>query len=168
MKRVAIKDLNKADVLATLYNASKPQGMGFLLYDYKPMTHDEAADLLRNNTRFNYVKGRVIKVDLSGNQLNLKTDRYDSFNGKDAAKCAIMEFSKTCNVNSLAIQATHRVNTMESAENIKRLLDGFRNIESGGSADVLYIGPKNVADELYSAVNEVIKKLRACPKDNCR
>jgi hypothetical protein len=34
---IDLKGLNKAAVLAALYNASKPQGMGFLQYDPTPM-----------------------------------------------------------------------------------------------------------------------------------
>ena len=42
---IQLSGLNKADVLAALYNASKPQGMGFLQYDPKPMTRAEAEGL---------------------------------------------------------------------------------------------------------------------------
>lgn len=43
---VDISDLNKVDVLAALYNASRPQRMGFLEYCPTPMTSDQARQLL--------------------------------------------------------------------------------------------------------------------------
>ena len=43
---VDITGLDKAAVLAVLYNAAKPQGMGFLQYDPEPMTIGQAGILL--------------------------------------------------------------------------------------------------------------------------
>lgn len=37
-----ISGLSKASVLAALYNAARPQGMGFLQYDPKPMSEADA------------------------------------------------------------------------------------------------------------------------------
>ncbi len=44
---ISINGLDKAAVLAALYNASRPQGMGFMHYDPKPMEVEEARTLLR-------------------------------------------------------------------------------------------------------------------------
>ncbi len=41
-KMVSIQGLDKAAVLAALYNASHPAGMGFLQAKYTPMTVEEA------------------------------------------------------------------------------------------------------------------------------
>ena len=70
-------------MLAALYNASKPQGMGFVHYDPKPMTRQEAEALLEQGTYFDYLKGRVMKVKLSGDELN--EWGYDRDNGQGAA-----------------------------------------------------------------------------------
>jgi len=57
-EKLSLKGLNKADVLAVLYNASKPQGMGFMHYDPKPMTRDKAKQLLDSGqTYFDYLNG---------------------------------------------------------------------------------------------------------------
>ena len=93
MSTIALTGLDKAAVLAALYNASKPQGMGFLHYDPKPMTREEAAVLLEQTAYFDYLKGRVMKVDLSGDELD--TWGYDRDNGQGAAERAIAELSKT-------------------------------------------------------------------------
>ena len=39
---ISIEGLDKSKVLAALYNASRPQGMGFMQYDPNPMTEEEA------------------------------------------------------------------------------------------------------------------------------
>lgn len=78
---------NKAKVLAALYNNSQPLGLGFLQYDPTPMTETEAAQLLAQTTYFDYLKGRVMKVDLSGDTLN--PWGYDRDNGQGAAERAI-------------------------------------------------------------------------------
>ncbi len=112
---ISLKGLNKADVLAALYNASKPQGMGFMHYDPKPMTRDEAEALLEETTDFDYLKGRVMKVDLSGDELD---ERGYGDNGKGAAERAIAELRKTGDANSPNISSTHHENMLASARNI--------------------------------------------------
>lgn len=88
-----IKGLNKAEVLAALYNAAKPQGMGFLSYDPKPMTVEEAQEILDSGqTYFDYVFGRVMKVDLSKDELWTAT--YNRDNGYDAAEKALAHLIK--------------------------------------------------------------------------
>jgi len=86
---ISIKGLNKAAVLAALYNASKPQGMGFMRYDSKPMTSDEAQKLLDADPRqyFDYLKGRVMKIGLSKDEVD--TWGYNRDNGENAAEKAI-------------------------------------------------------------------------------
>jgi len=81
---------DKAEVLAALYNHSKPQGMGFLHYEAVDMTKEEAQELLddsRFRQYFDYLKGRVMKVDLSGGKLDPRL--YDRDNGEGAAARAI-------------------------------------------------------------------------------
>lgn len=83
-----IENHTKASVLAALYNASKPQGMGFLHFNPKPMTENEAEDLLKEGrTYFDYLHGRVMKIDLSGNDLD--TSLYNRDNGQGAAERVI-------------------------------------------------------------------------------
>lgn len=87
---IDISKLDKAEVLAALYNNSQPLGMGILHYDPKPMGKEEAGRLLEQSGErpyFDYLKGRVMKVDLSGNIL--RTRLYDRDNGSGAAFSAI-------------------------------------------------------------------------------
>lgn len=84
---IDITGISKAKILAALYNNSQPLGMGFLHYDPTPMTEQEAEELLKQFNYFDYLKGRVMKIDLSGDALS--TRLYDRDNGEGAAYRAI-------------------------------------------------------------------------------
>lgn len=90
---IDIKGLNKAEVLAALYNNSKPQGLGFLHFDPKEMTVAEAEEILKQTTDFDYLKGRVMKVDLSSDD-GFEEWLYDRDNGNGAAQRAIDSLRK--------------------------------------------------------------------------
>jgi len=87
MAKINIKDKSKAKVLAALYNGSKVQGMG--MFQAKPglMTESEAEKLLENDTYFDYLHGKVMKIDLSGDEL--ETWLYDRDNGDGKAESII-------------------------------------------------------------------------------
>ena len=80
---IDINGLNKALVLAALYNHSRPQGMGFLHYKAEKMTEEQAAELLKKRNYFDYLHGRVMKVDLTGDTLDPRL--YDRDNGAGEA-----------------------------------------------------------------------------------
>jgi hypothetical protein len=84
-----ISNYRKAAVLAALYNASRPMGLGFLEATPEPMTEAEAQTFLDDSRfkYFDYLKGRVLKVDLSGNTVDLRL--YDRDNGEGAGERAI-------------------------------------------------------------------------------
>ncbi len=88
---ISLKGLDKAAVLKALYNASKPQGLGIMRFDAASMTVPEARSLLGGaktpGRYFDYLKGRVMKVDLSGDELDPWL--YDRDNGEGAAQRAI-------------------------------------------------------------------------------
>lgn len=85
---IDIHDLDKAEVLVALFNASKPQGMGFLHYDPKPLTVEHArAALDRCSNYVDYLEGRVIKVNFATNTIDSRL--YDRDLGPGAAARAI-------------------------------------------------------------------------------
>ena len=47
---VDISGLDKAEVLAALYNAARPRGVGLLRYDPTPMSTEEAREILQDRT----------------------------------------------------------------------------------------------------------------------
>lgn len=62
---IDISNKDKAEVLAALYNHSKPIGMGITQYDPTPMTVEVARIVLEKlGYSFGYLKGRTMKVNL--------------------------------------------------------------------------------------------------------
>lgn len=83
MTDIDITGINKTKLLIALYAGANPQGMGYLQYDPAPMTEQEAAALMEaQHGRFDYVKGRVLKVNLSRDTLSPYL--YDRDNGHGA------------------------------------------------------------------------------------
>jgi hypothetical protein len=66
-----IKGLNKALLLAALYNNKSPLGMGWLQFKPGNMSPAEATKELLRSTSFDYLYGRPMKIDLSGDELDL-------------------------------------------------------------------------------------------------
>lgn len=88
---INIAGLDKAEVLAALYNASKQQGMGFLhAHGAQSMSVEQAREELaarKLDLYFDYLHGRVMKIDLNGEQLYIRL--YDRDNGAGAAAQAL-------------------------------------------------------------------------------
>lgn len=105
---INISGVDKAELLAALYNASKQQGMGFChkrgaggmsveeaqkeiddrvryWVDKKDITVQQALDEF--GCAFDYLHGRVMKVDIGGDELDPRL--YDRDNGQGAAFAAI-------------------------------------------------------------------------------
>jgi len=87
-----IGGLDKAEVLMALYNRARTHGNGFMRYEPKPMTVEEARAIIAANPflSFDYVKGRVLKVDLRGNEVD--TRLYNRDNGPEAAEDALLDY----------------------------------------------------------------------------
>lgn len=101
---IDISGIDKAELLAALVNAAEPHGFGVLSAGSSPMTRDEAklwidSDRFHDDAivpghpswhlRFDYVRGRCLKVDLNGDVLH--TLRYDEINGPGAAARVVAE-----------------------------------------------------------------------------
>lgn len=83
---IDIKDLNKAEVLKALYDGSRIQGMGFMQAVPEGTVTVEHCKMLLETTGypyFDYLYGRVMKVDLSKDEFDERL--YDRDNGKGAA-----------------------------------------------------------------------------------
>ena len=159
---ISIKSLDKAAVLAALYNAARPQGMGFMRFDPKPMTVEEARRLLAQQQDFDYLQGRVMKVNLSGDELD--PTWYDRDNGQGgAALQAIEAMGITGDVNDIAIRAQHASGTQAAAEMVLDHLDeesGWEAPRSDGLR-VYRMGLSDVADVLKPKVNEARRSTRS-------
>lgn len=82
--RVSIKGLPKAVVLKALYDKSITMGIGHLQYTPEDMTYTEAIRRTDETLDFDYVHGRVIKTNLSDDEISVWL--YNRDNGIDAAE----------------------------------------------------------------------------------
>lgn len=84
-----IKGLSKPAVLAALFNASQRRGLGFLdRSGAQAMTEADAAKVIEDQgTYFDYLRGRVMKISIDGDEI--ETWLYDRDNGQGAAERAI-------------------------------------------------------------------------------
>jgi len=151
-EKVSLVGLDKADVLCVLYNASKPQGMGFLQYDPKPMSHDEAAAILEHGTYFDYLKGRVMKVDLFSDDLD--PWGYDRDNGPGAASRAIETLRSTGKTTTAEMERDHQVSVERSAREVRIAMTQPTILEAGG----IYLGLADVAEVLGPAVERATNR----------
>jgi hypothetical protein len=89
MDTVELTEEQRPAALAALYNASKPLGMGILHYTPEEMTEAEAAELLKETSYFDYLKGRVMKLNFKYEPLDLRL--YDRDNGAGAGHRALVK-----------------------------------------------------------------------------
>lgn len=107
---VNIEGLNKADVLAALYNASQPMGMGFLQAGNGPFDMDRSyaqqlldhgsdasgdypagtAVIRGNKVYFDYLYGRPLKLDLSSDT-EFNSWGFDRDNGGEGAAQRVID-----------------------------------------------------------------------------
>src|SRR5262245_31027771 len=105
MAKVDISDLRKPAVLAALYNNSRPFGGSILEYETGAMTEEEARAQMgpgRGRHRkldFDYLKGRRLKVDLSGDSFDSRD--YDRELGEGFAARVIENLRMTGNVGRI-------------------------------------------------------------------
>ena len=78
---IDIKGLDKVEVVKALHAASRPLGMGFL-HEGSPLP-DLRAQIDAGDTYFDYLCGRVMKVEVGNDELDPRL--YDRDNGDGAA-----------------------------------------------------------------------------------
>lgn len=70
MDKISIRGLNKAALLTALFNNSRQQGMGFMHSEGRgAMTEAEASEILKTESYFDYLRGRVMKIDIGGDDV---------------------------------------------------------------------------------------------------
>lgn len=107
-EEVDIKGVDKAELLAALYNNAEPMGMGFLQARSGDMSVEDAQVVISNGTDdypgdwkntnlyFDYVYGRPLKVDLSGDVV--RSDLYDRDWGVGECERIVEELKKKAGV----------------------------------------------------------------------
>lgn len=161
---INIEGLDRAAVLAALYNASRPLGMGFMHYDATPMSVEEARQLLGpepvKSKYFDYLKGRVMKLEMGGTHIN--TRLYDRDNGPGAAAKVIADLRATNNTFSTTIQESHRIGVQSAVEQVREVMDtptteGVGEI-GGLKVATINMGLDDVKDKLEPKVNKAAEE----------
>lgn len=101
---ISIKGLNKAEVLKALYDHSHVQGMGIFQTVPEGTVTVEHCQMLLDTTGypyFDYLYGRVIKVDLSGDEFDERL--YDRDCGPGAAERAVRPIRNRDHASNLGI-----------------------------------------------------------------
>ena len=155
MSNISIRGLDKAAVLAALYNAAQAQGMGFLQYDPKPMTADEAGTILAKTTYFDYLKGRVMKVDLSKDEF--MPDLYDRDNGRGAAQKVIDTLKASGDPNNKVIASTHAEHTKVAAMQARAGFGDETTFEPSDDMATVTLGLGDAKEHLGPKVDRVLK-----------
>lgn len=84
MDAIDIKGLNKVDLVLALHRASRPLGIGHIVaMGSPPLDHARVEGHLAQGTYFDYLDGRVMKVEVGGDMLDPRM--YDRDNGAGSA-----------------------------------------------------------------------------------
>lgn len=154
---ISTAGLSKAKVLAALYNAARPQGMGFLHYDSTPMTEDQAQEIINSGMLyFDYLKGRVMKISLEDEMIDIRL--YDRDNGNGCAELVIHQLRFNGDVNGEIIKDLHKLGVSDGALVAMRLanLKTTETRTKGGWVEYT-LG----ADELAEPLRAAVKKAQA-------
>lgn len=108
---IDISNKDKAEVLAELYNNSKPMGMGIVQYDPTPMPIEIARQILEEKQSFGYLKGRPLKISLEGNVIWV-----GGYNRDNAQGLAQRVISSCRNINEIGADALKKVETKVEEE----------------------------------------------------
>lgn len=93
MNEISIKGIDKAELLAALFNRSHQQGMGFMnAAGRTDMTVEQAKEVIEKHydpetLYFDYLRGRVLKVGIAGD--TLRTALYNRDVGEGAAEFVV-------------------------------------------------------------------------------
>jgi len=151
MSKISIQGLNKAEVLAALYNAARPQGGGFLHYDPKPMTKEKAEKILETDYDFDYLKGRVMKINLQKDEF--ESYSYDRDNGEGLAAKVVAILRQKGTVNSDEIKQAHSKGVINAAKDVREAL----NTDTTTYGNTISLGLSHLKNEIEPKVNKALE-----------
>ena len=168
---IFIGDLERAAVLAALYNGARVQGAGFMRYQPGSMTVEQAQEVIAgegaatdypfasphdDKLDFDYLHGRVIKCNLGGESFH--PGAYDMDNGGEGtAQRIIDKLRESGNVADEEIVANHTAGTQESIRHMEGVLDegAQTRVGQGANFTVIQTGvdflPKGFEERLGAA-----------------
>ncbi len=155
MTEVSIVDLDKAEVLAALFNGARTQGAGFIHYSPVTMPAAEARSLIESYTYFDYLQGRVMKVDLSGDSFD--PWGYDRDNGQGAAERTINALRSTGITNPEEIEMQRLEGTRKAAKEVRDNLSAETSVRDiHGNVMEVTMGLKDLADYIKPGLDAVL------------
>jgi hypothetical protein len=154
MLNVSIIGLDKAKVLAALYNGARAQGAGFIHYDPTPMSEDEASKILQHQIDFDYLKGRVMKVDLSGDEID--PWGYDRDNGQGAVEEIVSALRQTDDVNPEEAEIQHKEGTRDAAIYMEEHVDDPNYTKVRGDTLIYGLGTGDLAPLIKPKIKQVL------------
>ena len=161
IQMVDISGLDKAAVLATLFNASAPGGMGFLQAGFGPsiMTVEDAQQVInaggtnRGKLSFDYLFGRPLKFDLIGDEFD--PWGFDRDNGGTGTASRLIE----------DLRASGQVNSSEIKDHREKLLveriaqtREFVSTPTACESNTIFMGGTEVADLLTYELDKQVKR----------
>jgi len=129
---IDISGLNKADVLAALYNASRPVESGFLQAAGRPfdLNRTLAQELLDQAAAedpqllFDYVYGRPLRIDLT-DDVEIDPQWYDEANGGDGTAARIIQHLRTTGMVTRADGSSFETDLLTEHEATLLLMGGL-------------------------------------------
>lgn len=159
---IDISGLDKAAVLAALFNASAPQGLGFLQSGRGPQTMTTAVAKgfidQQGNLHFDYVLGRPLKCNLDGDEFD--PWGYDRDNGGEGtAKKVIDRLRETSEVDSTESQEHHAALLIEKADQAMTMANTptERIVHPNGISEVA-LGASDLGDLVEHAVDQELAR----------
>ena len=161
IQMVDISGLDKAAVLATLFNASAPSGMGFLQARFGPsiMTVEDAQQVInaggtnRGKLSFDYLFGRPLKFDLIGDEFD--PWGFDRDNGGTGTASRLIE----------DLRASGQVNSSEIKDHREKLLveriaqtHEFVSTPTACESNTIFMGGTEVADLLTYELDKQVER----------
>lgn len=176
---INIKGLDKAEVLLALYKASHTQGLGFLQAVDNYTLEDARRDYEASHDKyFDYLHGRVLKVDLSGDEFDERL--FDRDCGPGAAANAIDALARSKEKDRVSPRYTRKnfrqvsafyhdedypdydmIDLMETYEKLKDDSKDQQYIIT--REDLEFIMVKEIRDfeaEVYDAISDFIYSVR--------
>lgn len=173
-QKVVISGLSRAQVLAALYNAAAPKGLGFLRAAEGPktMTVDQAQEILDKGAGstpdnhfsvrlgasphyFNYLYGRCLNIDLEDG-ISLLPYGYDRGNGVHGLmQWVISRVLETGDVNLPEFQELHTTALDLNAHEAAELAN---TVTSPRDNNTIKMGAADVGSDLMRAVDEEMER----------
>jgi hypothetical protein len=152
--------MDSALILAGLYNAAKPQGMGFLHYQADPMTVEEARKMLDDEggvVHLDYLKGRVMKCTIDDNGVQ-STRLYDRDNGDGTADCVLTSLETTGDPNNELIQMIHKGGLPDAIARARQLVGTSTTMDTlTMDTLVVNLGSDELSPHLEQALDQASK-----------